>query len=181
MKMNNLRQHILWPLNLKLISLNVGASVTLIKDEQFIRGAVNKRQILLFCTKRTQKRRRKYNGKTNGVLKCIFSHKSLNSCRTAILISNNTNYKLLLTMPDPFGRFIILKIQINEKVYLLVNIYDPNKDKDLIQFFRKLHVLFQSENLNSEENIVLGGDFNCPLNPALDKRGGIMIPKKKSN
>ena len=74
----------------------------------------------------------------------FFSHGSPNSCPTAILISNNTNYKLLSTIPDPLGRFIILKIQINEKVFVLVNIYAPNKDEDLIHFFRKWHVLFQS-------------------------------------
>ena len=73
---------------------------------------------------------------------------------------------------------IILKLQLNKKVFVLVNIYAPNKHKDLIQFFSKLHVLFQSKNLDSEENIILEGDFNCPLNPALDKRGGIMIPRR---
>ena len=39
-------------------------------------------------------------------------------------------------------------------------------------------MLFQSEHLDSEENIILGGDLNCPLNSVLDKHGGIMIPRR---
>ena len=52
-------------------------------------------------------------------------------------IRNNTNYTLLSTISDPLGHFITLKVQINDKVYVVVNIYAPNKDKDLIQFFKK--------------------------------------------
>ena len=93
------------------------------------------------------------------------------------MIRNNTNYTLLSTISDPLGHFITLKVQINDKVYVVVNIYAPNKDKDLIQFFRKLPALLNTENLDSEEkNIILGGD--CPLNPALDKHGGVMIPRR---
>ena len=65
----------------------------------------------------------------------LFSHGSPNSCGRAILIRNNTNYSVLSTTQDPLGRFITLKIQIDGKAYVLVNIYVPNKDKDLIQFF----------------------------------------------
>ena len=102
----------------------------------------------------------------------LFSHGSPNSCGRAILIRNNTNYSVLSTTRDLLGRFITLEFQIDGKAYVLVNIYVPNKDKDLIQFFRKLHDLLQMEDLDSEKNIILGGDFNCPLNPALDKHGG---------
>ena len=39
---------------------------------------------------------------------------------------------------DPLGRVITLKIQIDGKAHVLVNIYVPNKDKDLIQFFQRI-------------------------------------------
>ncbi|XP_067030636.1 uncharacterized protein [Acropora muricata] len=35
-----------------------------------------------------------------------------------------------------------------------------------------------NEHLDSEENIVLGGDLNCPLNPLPDKKGGIFTKRK---
>ena len=85
---------------------------------------------------------------------------------------------MLCTVLDPLGCFVISKVQVDDKVYVLVNIYAPNKDKDSILFFKKLHTLPQTENLDSEEDIIVGGDFNCPLNPTLDKRDGIMIPRK---
>ena len=48
-------------------------------------------------------------------------------------------------------------------VSLNVNIYAPNKDKDLINFFKNLFAILQKENLESEENIIIGGDFNRPF------------------
>ena len=84
----------------------------------------------------------------------LFSHGSPNSCGTAILISKKANCTELSTTADPLGRFIISKVQVDDKVYVLVNIYAPNKDKDST-FFRKLHTLLQIENLDSEENIIL--------------------------
>ena len=46
------------------------------------------------------------------------------------------------------------------------------------KFFKSLHKLLQTENLDCEENIICGGDFNCLLNPKLDKTGGVMVPRK---
>ena len=59
----------------------------------------------------------------------------------------------------------------------MVNNYTPNKDK-LTCKFKNLHNTVQSEELDCKENIIRGGDFNCPLNPKLDKRGGVMVPRK---
>ena len=50
------------------------------------------------------------------------------------------------------------------------NIYAPTKDKDIIKFLNNLRTILQKENLDDEENIIIRGDFNCPLNPALDNK-----------
>lgn len=47
-----------------------------------------------------------------------FSHCIPNSCDTAILINNKANCIVLSTVPDPFGRFSISKVQVDDKVYL---------------------------------------------------------------
>ena len=59
---------------------------------------------------------------------------------------------------------------------MLINIYAPNKDRDIIQFIKNILITLRSEDFDSEENSILGGDFNCPLNPIMDKQGGEMTP-----
>ena len=79
---------------------------------------------------------------------------------------------------DPLGRYIILKAEIKDKIYVLVNIYAPNKDKEIVTFLNKLVKTLQNEELDSENYIVIGGDFNCPLSPTIDKKGGTLIHRK---
>ena len=76
------------------------------------------------------------------------------------------------------GRIIILKADIKDKTYVLINVYVPNKDKDLVSFFNNLLAMLQRENLDTEDNIIIGGDFNCPLNLEIHKKRGILIQRK---
>ena len=46
-----------------------------------------------------------------------------------------------------------------------------------MNFFNLLSIL-QNENLDPVDNIVLGGDLNCPLDPLLDKKGGESTKRK---
>jgi len=47
-----------------------------------------------------------------------------------------------------------------------------------LTFHRSLLQTIVKNNLDETENIVVGGDLNCPLNPVIDKRGGNMIPRQ---
>ena len=166
------------PASLKIVSLNVRGISNFKKRRTIFTWCRRKNTDIIFLqeTHSIASTEKQWKNEWGG--KMLFSHGSPNSCGTAILISNKATCTVLSTIPDPQGPFIISKVQVDDKVYVLVNIYAPNKDKDSVQFFRKLFTMLQTNNLDSEENIILGGDFNCPLNPILDKRGGIMIPRK---
>ena len=81
------------------------------------------------------------------------------------------NFRPRRTLCDPEGGD-------KDKMYLLINIHAPNKDTNIVEFLKDLGTTLQKENLDEEENIILGGDLNCPLNPMLDKKGGILLPRK---
>ena len=79
---------------------------------------------------------------------------------------------------DSNGRMLLLKMLINEKKYFLVNVYGPNKDAEAIKFFQYLSTTLRAMDFESNDNVIIGGDFNCPLDPAKDKKGGILIPRQ---
>ena len=87
-------------------------------------------------------------------------------------------FKINHKIVDPEGRYIILKACIQDKDYVLINVYAPNKDKDQVNIFNNLLSILQNENLDSVDNIILGGDLNCPLDPLLDKKGGASTKRK---
>ena len=67
---------------------------------------------------------------------------------------------------------------IKEENYTIADIYGPNKDADAVKFYHNLSNLLRTNDFGNEENIIMGGDFNCPLNVSLDKKGGIQIPRR---
>ena len=108
----------------------------------------------------------------------ISCHGSSNSRGVAILFKNGIDCSINHKILDPEGRYIILKACIQDKDYVLINVYAPNKDKDQVNFFNNLLSILQNENLDSLDNIILGEDLNCPLDPLLDKKGGASTKRK---
>ena len=78
---------------------------------------------------------------------------------------------------DNCGRLVILDTKINGSNLILVNVYAPNEIAQQVQFFEKIKNKLSSY---ADENILIGGDFNCPLT-AFDKIGGRPVENKKQS
>ena len=120
---------------LKIVSLNV-RGVSNFKKRRTIFTWCRKKNadVIFFYRKRIQIKQQKINGNVNGARECFFHMAVQIHVAPAILINNKVNCTVLCTVPDPLGRFVISKVQVDDKVYVLVNIYAPNKDKVSIPF-----------------------------------------------
>ena len=109
--------------------------------------------------------------------KMLFSHGSRNARVVAVLFRNGFDISIDSSKIDPQGRFLVVKAKIEDNIFILANIYAPNKDRCSRLFFENLQNHLLEFGISAENNIIIGGDFNCPLNPHMDKKGGILIPR----
>lgn len=83
-----------------------------------------------------------------------------------ILIHRNISLTHTSTITDPDGRYIILNALIYNTSLTIANIYGPNTDDP--PFF---HRFFTSLSNFTDSKIIIRGDFNTVLNPAIDRSG----------
>uniref|UniRef100_A0A8C5MCG1 Reverse transcriptase domain-containing protein n=1 Tax=Leptobrachium leishanense TaxID=445787 RepID=A0A8C5MCG1_9ANUR len=98
----------------------------------------------------------------------FFSHNTeARSKGTAILFHKRIPFQLLDSVTDAGGRFIFVKGRIMNQTYTFANCYAPNKaqHKFLSTTLRALRDF-------AEGLVVLGGDFNLPLEPYWDTSAG---------
>lgn len=93
----------------------------------------------------------------------------------AILIHKSVPFSATKTISDPYGRYVIVVGRIHNTPLILANVYGPNWDNDA--FFRKF--LFSLPDLDSHR-LIIGGDFNCCLDPILYRSSPTAIPLSKS-
>lgn len=82
----------------------------------------------------------------------------------AILFRNSVVFKHISTLTDPNGRYILVTGLIASKHFTFLNLYAPNYSDPA--FFRKVFNLLPSL---TDTHFIVGGDFNCILDPVLDK------------
>lgn len=98
-----------------------------------------------------------------------FSHGKSNARGVCILIRNGLNFEIEKEVSDNNGRFILLKATLEGEKVFIVNVYAPNDEVKAVDYFKKVNVLLQREGIDAFGKIVMGGDFNCALNPLLDR------------
>ena len=134
--------------------------------------------MLLFLQETHSKKESEVQWKNEWGADIILSHGNSNSRGVAILLKKGIDCTIHSKTLDPQGRYIILKADIADHKYNLINIYAPNRDNDIANFFEKLRKTLIEEHLDADEKVIVGGDFNCPMNPFLDKKGGSSAPRK---
>ena len=109
--------------------------------------------------------------------KIYFSHGSNDSRGVAIVCKNGSNLDVKHIHGDNFGRILIMDVQKNDLDFTVTNIYAPNIESLQIKFYADLKQLCIDRDFESKDRLIIGGDFNCVLNPKLDKKGGNIKPK----
>ena len=88
-----------------------------------------------------------------------------------MLIKSGVDIVIEHAIQDPkLLKSIIIKSKIKDQNYYLVNVYSPNKDAEAVRFYRDLSAKLQEMEPDNDDSVIIGGDFNCPLNPSLDKK-----------
>lgn len=101
-----------------------------------------------------------FSGKSRGVT--ILLHKSFPFVHSKVI-------------SDSSGRFVIITGQMYDVSIVLANLYAPNWDDE--SFFK---CFFSTLSEFSSHYLILGGDFNCCLNPQLDRSSSNSSPLSKS-
>ena len=108
----------------------------------------------------------------------FFSHGTSSQAGVCILFPNNATIDLKpeIIFSDPYGRILLISINISGKLFYLCNVYAPTQQKQANQlsFIQDLaNLLIEYEN----KNICIGGDWNAVLNIKLDKKVELQQPR----
>ena len=160
-------------IDLKVFSPNCNGWHDNVKRTATMQNLKSKDPVFTYFKKPTVLVNRNLPGQLLGVVELyIFSHGTSNSRGVAILITSNYDIKVHNVLKDEYGRFLILDIERNGAKYTNGNIYMPTRNHETEQ--RDTFAQFTAE-LDKVENehVIIGGDYNVYVNPALDKMEGM--------
>ena len=110
----------------------------------------------------------------------FFSHGKTNSCGAAISFVSTKALNILNITHDNLGRILVIKVKIDDFVFVLINIYNDNTKSEQLHTLNNLVNILETIKDIQNKCVVLGGDFNVILNPSLDLEGGKPVIKKRT-
>uniref|UniRef100_A0A3B3DKH2 Reverse transcriptase domain-containing protein n=1 Tax=Oryzias melastigma TaxID=30732 RepID=A0A3B3DKH2_ORYME len=99
---------------------------------------------------------------------CFLSHGTSNSRGVSILISPTVRMTVLSHDQPVAGRMQAVKLRIEELNFTILNIYAPNAGGERESFFEVIKLELEK---CKEDQLILGGDWNCTLEPSRDRTG----------
>lgn len=94
--------------------------------------------------------------------KIFYAHGRSNSKGVAILFKRGFNLKVIKTIPDPEGRFLVLQVLVEGEILTLINIYAPtqNEGAEQASFLENLNSTIDDLEI---ADLFMGGDFNVQI------------------
>ena len=112
--------------------------------------------------------------------KLFFTHGHSNSYGVPIGFLGNMNFNVLNKIQDNDGRILILDVQVDDAAFLLINLYNANKECEQLNVLTTLcNFLSNITDLHCK-NIIFGGDFNVFFDTNYEAQGGKLALKIKS-
>lgn len=105
-----------------------------------------------------------------------FSSFTTKSRGVAILIRKNLSVKVTKCVKDRYGRFVLITASLHREDFALLNVYCPpcHPLDFLMEAFTKLSDF-------AVEKTIVGGDFNCLMNPMMDRFPLRAVPLSKQS
>ena len=110
----------------------------------------------------------------------IYSHGKSNSCGVLIFLVGSKKLFIGNELSDNDGCILILDVDIADKNFVLINLYNPNTETEQLKTLSKLTEMLTKLHLTQKNNIICAGDLKLLFNVKLESYGGNPVFKKHS-
>ena len=110
----------------------------------------------------------------------MFPHGKSNARGVLIAFREAIKYKIVSKHIDNDGKYIILKVLIDNNPIVLVDYYTPNNETEQLKILEELNLIFDTLDNHEDTKYIWEGNFNMIFDTYLDADGGSPAIKFKS-
>ena len=110
----------------------------------------------------------------------FYSHGKSDSCGVLICFIGSKKLFISNKLSDNDGRILILDVDIDDKNFILIYLYNPNTEAEQLKTLSKLTEMLTKLHLTQNNNVICARDFNLFFSVKLESCGGNPVFKKRS-